>query len=141
MSDFNLRGANPQAGFGLARQLMVLGGTFAITTGMLASAKTTDLFDIPEGFTPVRFRFIPSDMDTNGTPTLVLAVGDSGDDDRLITANTGGQTGTATLDALVASTGFLYRYPAQSVAILKATTAAATAVAGTLTALLEGYIA
>lgn len=141
MSDFSLIASGAaQAGFGEARTVKALGGTFAITAAMLALNKTTDLFKVPAGFTCTNLRVVPSDMDTNGTPTLVLAIGDAAVPDRLLTAFTGAQSGTANQTAL-AATGLLYQFTADTVLTLKATTAAATAAAGTMTVILEGYIA
>lgn len=141
MSDFSLIASNkPQAGYGLARGLMALGDTFSITTGMLALNKTTDLLKVPAGFTLTGLIVIPSDMDTNGTPTLVLAIGDSGSATRVLSGFTGAQSGTANLSA-VNPANILYQWTTETTLFMTATTAAATAVAGTLTVLLIGYIA
>src|SRR5881409_2377386 len=110
MSDFSLIASNvPQAGFGEARLVKALGDTFSITTGMLALNKTTDLFKVPAGFTVTRLAVVPSDMDTGGSPALVLALGDSGSATRLLSGFTGAQTGTANLTALNTA-NILYKY-------------------------------
>lgn len=79
-----------------------------------------------------------TDLDTNGTPALVLAVGDAADDDRFITASTVGQTGgrvsagntAASAATFAAHTG----YTDDTLISVKATTAAATAATGTIKA-------
>ena len=53
------------------------------------------------------------DLDTDGTPAIVLDVGDTGDTDRLIDGATVGQAG-GTSSALVSSTGQFYQYTAET---------------------------
>lgn len=72
-----------------------------------------------------------SDIDTDGTPAVVLAVGDSVDDDRLITGATVGQSGGVT--QTLAATGFAYQYTAETTIQVKVTTAPDAAADGTLT--------
>jgi hypothetical protein len=131
----------PTTGYGEARTIKALGGATALVTGDLALNKTVALFRVPAGFTVTGLKVLATDMDTGGSPALVLAIGDSGDDDRLLTASNIGQAGTSNLSALVAATGLLYQYTAETEIVLKATTAAATAAAGTITVALEGYMA
>jgi hypothetical protein len=77
-------------------------------------------------------------MDTNGTPTLAFHVGDSGDDDRFLSASNIGQAGTTA--TTLASTGVLYQFTAETEIVVKTSTAAATAAAGTLDLYLIGFM-
>jgi|GEM_PF-4170650 len=122
--------------------------TGSIGTANLALNKTTSILRVPKGFQPTDIRIDLTDMDSD--TALVVTVGDAGygvasdplyqaaDYDRLVTVNTTGQTG-GSITAL-ASTGFLYKYPAETDIILTVTTAAGTPVAGTFKAALFGKI-
>lgn len=129
----------PQVGNqGFSRTNKTLGGAFALITTDLALNRTTGLFIVPRGFVVQRVYLALTDVDTNGTPTIAVTLGDSGDDDRFVAASTIGQAGGAT--TTLASTGLYYEFTADTEIFLKATTAAATAAAGTVTAYLEGFM-
>lgn len=72
-----------------------------------------------------------TDIDTNGTPTVTLTVGDSGDTDRLITGSTIGRAG-GTDSALVSSTGQFYQYTTETVISVAISAGPATGAVGTL---------
>lgn len=126
----------------------VVTNTGSIGTANLALNKTTSLLRVPKGFQPTAIRLDLTDMDS-GT-ALVVTVGDNGyglasdplyqvaDPDRLVTVSTTGQTGGSI--TTLATTGFLYKYPAETDIILTVTTAAGTPVAGTFKAALFGKI-
>jgi hypothetical protein len=136
--------------------------TYSLTTGSTANAfrplaqyvaqktnvitmATTDLdlndtFDIcrlPKGARVLDIILSATDMDTNGTPTLVIDVGDSGDTDRFIDGATVGQgAGTIRAGNVAGSAATLAAhtaYTAETLIYGTIATAAATAAAGTIT--------
>ncbi|MGL4975991.1 MAG: hypothetical protein ACRC56_11905 [Bosea sp. (in: a-proteobacteria)] len=130
---------NPIIGYGEAGTLKVIGGPVAVPVGGLALNAVTPVLRVPAGFTVFDLTVMCSDMDTGGTPTLVFGVGDAGNATRLATGITVGQAGGANQAALSA-TAIGYRFPAETTIHLIATTAAATAAAGTATVYLRGTI-
>jgi len=119
------------------RSLVAIGGAVAIVAGDLALNATTALFKAPANFTVVDMIGKVTDMDTNGAPALVIDVGISGTPGLFISGSTVAQAAAA-LPA-IATTGVGYRFTADTDVEMKATTAAATAAAGTLTLYLIGY--
>lgn len=77
-------------------------------------------------------QFASTDVDTNGAPAVVFTMGDTVDDDRLMTANTGGQTGAVPYGPGITVAGYGYQYTAETLISLKCTVIPATAAAGTL---------
>lgn len=69
-------------------------------------------------------------MDTGGSPSLTLNIGDSGDADRLFAASTVGQAGT--LSSALATTGAGYQYTSKTLITGVANANAATGAAGTV---------
>jgi len=134
-------GNPPMTGYGEARTLKAYGGAIALLTTDLALNRTVTLFRVPAGFVVCDLKVTTTDMDSNGTPLLTFKLGDSGDDDRLLAASTIAQTGTNAYASLVATTGLLYQYTTETEIQFTCSAAAATAVAGTLTVALIGYIA
>mgnify|MGYP000101818550 CR=1 FL=1 len=72
---------------------IVLPASGTLATGALALNKTSALLMIPKGFVCTGIRFRIGDADSGGSPAVVFKLGDSGDDDRLVTANTTAQAG------------------------------------------------
>jgi hypothetical protein len=130
----------PQAGpEGFYRTSKAFGVTaLPILAADLVAANTVQLFQVPKGFTAMRLYFAPSDMDTNGSPTLTLSLGDSGSAARLLSVFTGGQSGTST--STIATTGVAFKFTADTNIQLTVGTGAATAAAGTVTVVLEGFM-
>jgi hypothetical protein len=100
------------------------------TTGALTTSDT-----IQFGYLPIYARVVDaiikaSDLDTNGSPTLTLNVGDAADPDRLFAASTVGQAATAA--RATAATAFGYRYDAQTMITGAPAANAATGAAGTI---------
>ena len=98
-----------------------------------AALTTADVFNF--GYLPPYARVISavlkgSDMDTNGSPTLAINVGDAGDADRYFAASTVGQAGT--VDRAMAVAGQFYKTTARTLVTGAPSTNAATGVAGTL---------
>lgn len=129
----------PQVGNqGFARTNKTLGGAFALVTTDLAAARTTGLFVAPRGFVVQRVYLALTDVDTNGSPTITVTLGDAGDDDRFVASSNIGQAGGST--TTLAASGLYYEFAADTEVFLKVGTAAATAAAGTVTAYLEGFM-
>lgn len=105
---------------------------FKVTVGAaLTTADTFEFGDLPAYARVLDMTLKPSDLDTNGSPTLTLNIGDSGDADRYFAASTAGQTGAVA--RMSAATGFGYRYGKAGGRITGAVAAnAATGVAGTV---------
>lgn len=138
MADRNAYG-QPQIGNqGFARTVKTLGGAFPVLTTDLALNRTTGLFVVPRGFVCTGIYLALTDVDTNGVPTVSVTLGDAGDDDRFVAASNIGQAGGST--TTLAATGLYYEFTADTEVFLKATTAAATAAAGTVTAYMTGFI-
>lgn len=129
----------PQAGSqGFARTGKTFGRRVSFLTTDLALNSVVEAFMVPAGFTVTGIIAVASDMDTNGTPTLALSVGDSGSATRHLSSSTIGQAGTST--QTLAATGLLYTYTADTKILVTASTAAATAAAGTLDLYLQGFM-
>jgi hypothetical protein len=127
-----------QGGQGFARTKKTFGRRVNLATTDLATGAVTAAFKVPAGFTVTGIIAVASDMDSNGSPTLALSVGDSGSGTRHLSSSTIGQGGTST--QTLASTGLLYQYTTDTDILVTATTGSATAVAGTLDLYLEGFM-
>lgn len=97
---------NPFPSHGLARNVK---GAF-FTVSCTAAPATTDTINF--GYLPKNARVLSmtlesTDMDTNGSPTLALNVGDSGSASRYFSASTVGQAGTAAVASAVTGLGYL----------------------------------
>jgi hypothetical protein len=111
---------------------MVLCAQQTVTcTAAPSTSDTLEFFYLPAGASVLLAVLESSDMDTNGSPTLTLNVGDSGDADRLFAASTVGQTGA--LSTAIATTGANYTYSSKTLITGVANANAATGAAGTLT--------
>lgn len=131
--------AQPQAGLlGEARSQKVLGGPIAITTADNVTNNLVALLRVPAGFTVTGVYLALTDIDTNGSPAVLVTLGDTGDDDRLVTSSNIGQAGGST--TTLASTGLYYRYDTDADIMLKIATQSATAAAGTATAYVTGFV-
>lgn len=126
-------------GPGWGREQLVLTAIVAMTTAMLDNANDdVGLFYVPAGFVVTGILAKGSDMDTATSPALVIDIGDSGDEDRLLAASTIGQAGTAS--QTLAAAGVLYKYTAKTQIRAYINVAAGTAAAGTLTVALTGFV-
>ena len=98
-----------------------------------ANAANLDTFNfgtVPKGFRVMGAIFESTDIDTNGSPTVTINVGDAGDADRLFAASTVGQA--ATLSAALATTGHGYLYTDDTIITGAIPTGPATGTTGTL---------
>ena len=113
-------------------------GTYTITAA-LAEADTIQLFDLPPRARIVGGFLKSDDLDTGGSPAIVLKVGDSGDDDRYFAGTTIGQAGGVT--TTLAAAGVDYLTTAKTRVFLTVTTAPATgATTGTITCVLHYWV-
>jgi len=130
----------PQPGLlGEARTRKMFGRRVTLGTTDLATGSVVEAFIVPAGFTVTGIIAVATDMDSNGSPTLAISVGDSGSSTRFLSSSTVGQAGTSTQTA--ASTGLLFAYTADTKILVTMTTGSATAVAGTLDLYLDGFVA
>jgi hypothetical protein len=114
-------------------------GPFVVTcTAAPSTSDTLNFGYAAKGFTVLGVGVYATDMDTNGTPTLTINIGDSGSAARLVSATTIAQTGAASFTSLVASTGFAYQYTAKTLITGVAANNAATGAAGTITLYVYG---
>jgi hypothetical protein len=130
----------PQAGpQGFYRTMKAYGVTsLAIATTDLVTANTIQAFTVPKGFTAIGLYASASDMDTNGSPTVAISLGDSGSATRLLSSSTIGQAGTTT--STLAAAGIGFKYTTDTNIQITFTTGSATAAAGTLTIILWGFM-
>jgi hypothetical protein len=130
----------PQAGpQGFARTKKVYGGTINLLATDLVLNAQTAVCRVPAGFVLQNYTLTVTDLDSNGSPTLQLQLGDSASAARIMAANTVGQApGTVTT---LAASGSYYQFPADTDILLTASTASATGAAGTATIYLEGFMA
>ena len=121
----------PRVGAGLNRQTLIAEAIVAVTTAMIDNVDDeVGLFWLPAGAVVVGGTISATDMDTNGTPTLAIDVGDTADEDRLFAASTVGQAGT--LSTSFARTGHMYKYATATLIKAYVQAVAATGAAGTL---------
>lgn len=100
-------------------------------TAAPSTSDTLNFFYLPAGARVHLAVLEASDMDTSGSPTLTLNIGDSGDADRLFAASTVGQAGT--LSTAIATTGGDASYSAKTLITGVANANATTGAAGTVT--------
>jgi len=129
----------PQVGKqGFARTMKCFGSDVALVAADLALNATVGLFKVPAGFVLTSLSVVVPDMDTNGAPALVFAIGDAGVADRFITGATTGQAGGT--NTTLAATGLNYEFTDDTEIVWKSTTASATAAAGTIKPRFFGYM-
>lgn len=104
--------------------------THAVDANVTAN-DVIQMLKIPRGARVLEVVLTSTDMDTNGTPTWAMEVGDGGDTDRFIASTTIGQTGgTVRMGTNIAGTN--YQYTADDTIDIKVTAVAATFAAGSL---------
>lgn len=122
----------PPALTSTARGSVVFAGEeVTVTAGQLTLNALFGSVKVPKGAVYLGALLLSTDIDTNGSPAVVLSIGDSGDDDRLIAGATVGQAGG--IDTGLETTGFGVMATAETTIQVKVKTAPATAAGGTLT--------
>lgn len=108
-----------------------VGEEVTVTAAQLTLNALFGSIKVPKGAVIIGVHLMSTDIDTNGTPLVTLSVGDTSDDDRLMTANTAGQAGGYA--NTLATTGFAYQYTSETTVQVKVKAIPATAAAGTIT--------
>ena len=99
-------------------------------TANAANGDTFTFGTVPKGFRVLGGCLESTDIDTNGSPTAAINVGDSGSASRLFSSSTVGQAGTA--DRALAVAGQHYLYTDDTVITGVIATGPATGTTGTL---------
>lgn len=115
---------------GLAGVVMCQKATVTCTAAP-STSDTLNFFYLPKNAYVLLAVLEASDMDTDGSPTLTLNIGDSGDADRLFAASTVGQAGT--VSTAIATAGVNYTTTAKTLITGVAAANATTGAAGTVT--------
>jgi len=115
---------NARKGLGLVAR------TVTYTSPVFVLDDVVQLLPVYEGETVVGLELVTSDLDSHGTPALVLDVGDGDNDDRYILGSTVGQAGGVAGPNVVS--GYPYTYTADDTIDLHVDTAPATGAAGTV---------
>jgi hypothetical protein len=97
------------AGVGGGSQEVVVYASYALTAA-LAVSDVIQMVPVPAGAIITGVTLGATDLDTNGSPTIVLDVGDGADTDRLIDGATVGQSGGSS--STLTTTAFGYQYTA-----------------------------
>lgn len=128
----DLTGSQPFTG-GLAGNLKTVVKSYEIAAA-LALNDVIEMVKVPNGATVVSVVLGTDDLDTGGSPAIVLDVGDGDNTDRFIDGATVGQAGGITDTSDMAMTGFGYTYAADdTIDVLVATAPATGATSGTIT--------
>lgn len=126
-------------GTGWSRELVIVPAIVSLPAAALNNADDdTGLFYVPAGFVVYGITASATDLDTGTAAALRLDIGDSGDEDRLLSDGAFGSTGT--LSSTLAAAGFLHKYTARTQIRVYVRTAATTAAAGTLKVALLGFV-
>lgn len=99
-------------------------------TAAPSTSDTINFFYLPPNARVLDAVLKSTDMDTNGSPTITLNVGDSGAAARYFSASTAAQAGT--VDATMAAAGRFFKTTAKTLIVGVAQANAATGAAGTL---------
>lgn len=119
-------GSTYQARANIAETRVTSSYTFTVAP---ANGDVVQMVKIPVGAIIQDVTLSSTDIDTNGTPTVSLVVGDGSDTDRFITTSTIGRAGgVARLDSQV---GHGYAYTAEDTIDVVITAGPATAAVGT----------
>ncbi len=127
----------PTLGHGLTGNLKIAYGE-VVCAAAPATTDTLNFFDLPANARIVFAVLEADDMDTNGSPTLTLNIGDSGSASRLFSASTVGQAGTASTALAAGAIG--YKTTAKTRITGVAANNAATGAAGTVRLAVAYYV-
>lgn len=103
-----------------------------------ANGDILEFFYIPQNATILGITLTSTDIDTGGSPTVTIDIGDAGDTDRLIAASTIGRAGGQ--DQTLAAAGRLYKYTADTL-IRGTINSPATGATGTVTLVIDYTLA
>jgi len=127
----------PQVGpMGFASTMKTIGRTATITVADNVTANTVGLFKVPAGFTVTGILGSATDMDSGAA--MLITIGDAGNAARYVASVS---TQAAVTSWTLAAAGLLFLNTTDTEIILTIATQAATAVAGTVTVYLQGFMA
>lgn len=115
-----------------SNQLTSVGEAISVTAAQLTLGALFGSIRVPKGAEIAFVQLDATDLDTGGSPAITLEIGDAGDTDRLLAANSIGQTGAAPVGPTIAKTGIGYRYADETLVQVRVAVAPATAAAGTI---------
>lgn len=115
-----------------SNQLIAVGETINVTAAQLTLGTLHGNIRVPKNAEIAFVTLNATDLDTNGSPTITLEIGDAGDTDRLLAANTIAQTGAAPVTPQIAKTGYGYKYTDETLIQVRVAAAAATGAAGSI---------
>jgi hypothetical protein len=122
----------PAKGEGMSGNCKVVTAEYEISAA-LALNDVLEMVKVPAGAIVVGCVLATDDLDTNGTPTIVLDVGDGSDTDRYIDGSTVGQAGGVTDFSNLAIGGIGYTYTSEdTIDILVQAAPATGATSGTI---------
>ncbi len=125
-------------GHGFGGNVKVSYGEVAFT-GTITTADVATILNLPVGAVVVGATIEADDLDTGGSPTITLNVGDAGSANRYFAASTVAQAGTAA--AATATSGLFYTVPTGNTAVRVAVAAnAATSAAGSVRVAIMYYL-
>lgn len=119
----------PIAYHGFRRNVQIARGIVACTAAP-TTVDTMQFFYMPANAVIVGGYLKSDDMDSNGSPTITLNIGDAGSATRLFSASTVAQAGTSAQETAVTALG--YQYTAKTLVTGVAQANAATGVAGSV---------
>lgn len=133
----------PQAGLlGESRTMKAFGRRVTLTATDLVTGNIVEAFVVPAGFTVTGIIASATDMDTNGSPTLAISVGDAASATRYLSSSVIGQAGTlVSAFTTPATTNVLFAHTVDTKILVTMTTGSATAAGGTLDLYLTGFVA
>ena len=111
-----------------SNHLMFVGETLNVTTGQLALNTLLGSVRVPIGAEIVGILLASDALDSNGSPTLTMSIGDASSDSRLLAASSTPRAGGVVTTPARGGVGF--QYTAETLIQVKVKAAAATAVAG-----------
>lgn len=130
--------AQDAPGHGLGGNLKVVTGEYTLSAALTLN-QVIPMVAVPKGARVVFGRLSTDDLDTGGSPAIVLAVGDGDDDDRYLTGSTIAQAGgNAAFDRHVGNGN--YEYTEGDTIDVKVTTAPATGATSGAIRLTVGFI-
>lgn len=123
---------------GLMKNKKIAYATLTVAAVDLTLNALHGMFRLPKNSVIVGIILKASDLDTNGTPTITLSVGDSGNTARYLSASTVAQAGGVVTTLAVG--GMFYKLTVDTLITVLVAAAAATGAAGTIELSLEYYV-
>lgn len=127
----------PQVGpMGFASTMKTIGRVVTITVADNVTANTIGAFKVPAGFTVTGIIGAATDMDSGAA--MLVTVGDAGNAARYVASL---NTQAAVTSLTLAAAGLLFLNTVDTEVLITIATQAGTAVAGTMTIYLQGFMA